>query len=163
MILILAIVFRKLHSSGTSLPVTAEWIDGLSLESYRPMVRLLDDQDIQFLRAQPGFTPAMAAKHRIQRSRIFRAYLDRLSGDFGRVSTALKLIMLHSGLDRPDLASVLLHHQLMFATGMICIQIRLFFYRWGIGTVDAASLVRLFDLMRLELRSLVPVTEPAGA
>jgi hypothetical protein len=30
-------------------------------------------------------------------------------------------------------------------------------YRWGVGAVDVSSLVKIFDLMRLELRTLVPV------
>lgn len=163
MLLAVAVLFRKISSPGSSLPVTAEWIEALSLDHYRPMMRLLDGQDIAFLRSQPGFTPAMAANLRLQRCRVFRGYLRCLSADFGRVSTALRLVMLHSGLDRPDLASVLMHHQLMFAGGLFLVQVRLFLYRWGIGTVDAASLVKLFDLMRLELRNMVPMAEPAGA
>jgi len=163
MLLAVALLFRKLNSPVNSLPVTAEWIEALSLEHYRPMMRLLDGQDIAFLRSQPGFTPAMATHLRIQRCRVFRGYLRCLSADFSRVCTALRLVMLHSGLDRPDLASVLVHHQLMFACGLLLVQIRLVLYRWGIGTVDAVSLVKLFDLMRLELRNMVPMSQPANA
>jgi hypothetical protein len=43
------------------------------------------------------------------------------------------------------------------------VKVRLFLYRWGLGTVDAASLVKLFDAMRLELQSVVPMAEPAFA
>jgi len=163
MLLTVALLFRKLSSPGSSLPVTAEWIEALSLEHYRPMMRLLDPGDITFLRSQPGYTPAMSANLRIQRCRVFRGYLSCLSADFSRVCTALRLVMLHSGQDRPDLASVLLHHQLMFASGLLLVQARLFLYRWGIGTVDAMSLVKLFDLMRLELRHMVPMAEPTNA
>jgi hypothetical protein len=163
MLLAAALLFRKLNSPGGSLPVTAEWIDALSVEQYLPMMRLLDGQDLAFLRSQPGFTPAMAANLRVQRCRVFRGYLRCLDTDFSRVSTALKLVMLHSGLDRPDLASVLVHHQLMFASGLAMIQVRLFLYRWGVGTVDVASLVKIFDTMRMELRSMVPMTQLACA
>lgn len=163
MLVAIAFLFRKLSSPGSSLPVTAEWIEALSLDHYRPMMRLLDGEDIAFLRSQPGFTPAMAKNLRAQRCRVFRGYLGCLSADFGRVCTALKLVMLHSGLDRPDLASVLVHHQLMFACGVLLVQVRLFLYRWGIGTVDATSLVGLFDLMRVELRNMVPMTASANA
>jgi hypothetical protein len=163
MLLAVALLFRKLNSPGGSLPVTAEWIDALSLEHYRPMMRLLDGQDLAFLRGQPGFTPAMAVNLRLKRCRVFRGYLRCLSADFGRVCTALKVVMLHSGIDRPDLASILVHHQLMFASGLATVQVRLLLYRWGIGTVDVASLVKLFDTMRLELRSMVPMGEPACA
>ena len=163
MLLAIALLFRKLSSPGSCLPVTAEWIEALSLEQYRPMMRLLDGQDLAFLRGQPGFTPAMEVRLRVQRCRVFRGYLRCLDADFSRVCTALKLVMLHSGLDRPDLASVLLHHQLMFASGLVVVQVRLFLYRWGLGTADVASLVNLFDVMRLELRSMVPMAELACA
>jgi hypothetical protein len=163
MLLVVALLFCKLNSPGCSLPVTAEWIDELSLEHYRPMMRLLDGQDFAFLRGQPAFKPAMTVHLRVQRSRVFRGYLRCLTADFSRVCTALKLVMLESGSGRPDLASVLLHYQFMFASGLAFVQVRLFLYRWGLGTVDAASLVKLFDAMRLELQSVVPMAEQAFA
>jgi len=73
MLLAIALLFRKLSSPGSSLPVTAEWIEALSLEQYRPMMRLLDGQDLEFLRGQPGFTPAMEVRLRVQRCRVFAA------------------------------------------------------------------------------------------
>jgi hypothetical protein len=71
--------------------------------------------------------------------------------------------MLQSRHDRPDLAGVLVQHQVMFASGMAMVYFRLFLYRWGVCGVDVTSLVKNFDLMRLELRSLVPATLSMGA
>lgn len=159
----LFLLVRKVAFSGGSLPLTAEWIDELSIERYRPMMRLLDSGDLEFLRSQPGFTPRMASKLRIQRCQIFRGYLRCLSGDFQRVCAAIKLLMLQSGHDRPDLAGVLVQHQMTFACGMAAVYCRLFLYRWGVCGVDVTSLVKNFDLMRLELRSLVPASLPMGA
>src|SRR5271157_1155753 len=101
------VLARKLASTDARLPLTAEWIDELSIERYRPMMHLLDGGDVEFLRSQPGFTPGMAAKLRIERCQVFRGYLRCLHTDFQRVCAALKLLMLHSRYDRPDLASVL--------------------------------------------------------
>jgi len=143
--------------------VTAEWIDELSIERYRPMMRLLDGEDLEFLGSQPGFAPRMAAKLRLQRCQIFRGYLRCLNLDFKRVCTALKVLMLQSRHDRPDLASALVRQQLMFAFGMTMVQSRLFLYRWGVCGVDVTSLVKIFEAMRLELRSLVPAALPVGA
>jgi len=39
------ILIRKMNGGGYSLPVTAEWINDLSTEQYRPMLRLLDSAD----------------------------------------------------------------------------------------------------------------------
>ena len=157
------VLARKLASTDTSLPLTAEWIDELSIERYRPMMHLLDGGDAEFLRSQPGFTPGMAAKLRIERCQVFRGYLRCLRTDFQRVCAALKLLMLHSRDDRPDLAGVLVHQQLMFECGLVLVGFRLFLYRFGLCGVDVTDLVKIFDLMRLELRRLVPATAAVGA
>ena len=149
--------------SPSSLPVTAEWIEGLSIDRYRPMLRLLDSSDLGFLRAQPGFKPQMETRLRIQRCRLFRDYLRNLEQDFRRISTALKILMVQSAQDRPDLASVLLRNQMTFAYGMMMVQCQLWCYRYGLGTVDIAGLLKLFDGMRLELRTLVPCELALGA
>src|SRR6516165_3211006 len=107
LILATVIVFRKLGSANRSLPVTAEWIDELSTDNYRPMMRLLDSRDIEFLRSQAGYTRKMEIKLRVQRCQIFRGYLRCLDLDFRRVCTALKLVLVQSAQDRPDLSVVL--------------------------------------------------------
>lgn len=163
LILATVAVVRKLSSADRSLPVTAEWIDELSTDRYLPMMRLLDSRDIEFLRSQPGFTPKMESKLRAQRSQIFRGYLRSLDMDFKRVCMALKLVLVQSQQDRPDLSAVLVHHQIMFTSGLLAVYFRLFLYRWGICTVDVTSLVQIFDLMRIELRNLVPAALPVCA
>jgi len=159
----LFLLVQKVAFNGGSLPLTAEWIDELSIERYRPMMRLLDGADLEFLRSQPGFTPRMATKLRIQRCQIFRGYLRCLNGDFQRVCAAIKILMLQSRQDRPDLAGLLVQQQMRFACEMGLVYFRLVLYRWGVCGVDVTSLVKNFDLMRLELRSLVPATLTMGA
>ena len=153
---------RKVAFGGV-LPVTSEWIEDLSLDRYRPMLRMLDGDDIEFLRSQPGFTPAMATKLRAQRTQIFRGYLKSLETDFARVCSAIKLIMVQCKTDRPELAETLLQQQLSFACSMFGVRLRLQLYSWGICGVDVSQLVKLFDSMRLELRTLVPATSSMGA
>jgi hypothetical protein len=105
----------------------------------------------------------MEAKVRMEQCRIFRGYLRRLRTDFQRVCAALKLLMAHSRYDRPDLASVLIQQQVMFECGMALVGLRLFLYRWGLCGVDVTDLVEIFDLMRLELRRLVPASAAVSA
>jgi hypothetical protein len=152
----LFVMVRKVISAGVELPLDSQWITELSVERYKPMLRLLDERDLEFLRSQPGFNPRMEARLRAQRCQIFRDYLNGLETDFRRVCTALKLLMLQSQFDRPDLASVLIHQQASFALGMAIVNVRLVFYRWGLSGVDVTDLVKRFDAMRLELRSLAP-------
>jgi hypothetical protein len=159
---VLAYLVRKVAFGG-ELPVTSEWIEDLSLDRYRPMLRMLDGDDIEFLRSQPGFTPGMATKLRAQRTQIFRGYLKSLEADFARVCSAIKLIMVHCNNDRPELAETLVQQQIGFACSMLGVRIRLMLYSWGVCGVDVTRLVKLFDSMRQELRSLVPATSNMAA
>jgi hypothetical protein len=159
----LLLMVRGASSASPGLPVTAEWIDELSPERYRPMMRLLDDRDVEFLRSQPGFTPKMATKMRAQRVQIFRGYLRTLDIDFQRVCTAVKILTVQSQRDRPDLAIILLRQKLAFSLCLVYAEMRLVLYRYGLGGMNAAVLVNCFDVMRLELRSLVPVGMSAAA
>jgi hypothetical protein len=147
---------RRIGSGSESLPVTTEWLGDLSDARYRPMLRLLDESDIRFLRTQKNFTPVMEKKLRAQRAEAFRGYLHMLESDFKRVCLALKVMMVQSDCDRPDLASALIHRQLTFACALLHVQFRLVLFRWGIAGVDASGLIRMFDGMRLELKTLVP-------
>ncbi len=151
-------LLRRLTAPRTALPVTAGWIDELSVERYRPMMRLLDGDDLELLKSQPGFSAQKLSQVRAQRCQIFRGYLQCLSTDFHRVCLATKILLMQSQSDRPDLASALLRAQVLFALGMSAVQMRLFLYRWGFCRVDVSDLVKIFDCMRLELRSLVPAT-----
>jgi hypothetical protein len=157
----IAFVLRK-AASQQPLPVTSEWIDELSIERYRPMLRLLSEDDLRFLQSQPGFTPEMARRFRAQRSQIFRGYLRWLQNDFDRVCAALRLLMLQSHQDRPDLATILLKQRAVFTLGMFEVRVRLQLYRWGVAGVDVAAVIRSFDTLRLELRQMVPAQAAAS-
>lgn len=163
LLLALGLAIRKLGFASSNLPVTAEWIDELSIERYRPMGRLLDGGDMEFLRSQPGFTPQLLKKLRRQRYQIFRGYLACLHEDFARVCSAIELLMRQHEQERPGLAAALLRHRLAFAAGMAVLYVRLVLYRWGVGGVDVGGLVRSFDRMRLELLDLLPAAVPMGA
>jgi hypothetical protein len=46
---------------------------------------------------------------------------------------------------------------------LVLVGLRLFLYRFGVCGVDVTDLVKNFDVMRLELRRLVPANMAAGA
>jgi hypothetical protein len=154
------LAIRKLGFAARYLPVTSEWIDELSAERYRPMARLLDSGDLEFLRTQPGFTPAVLRGIRRRRCRLFRGYLRCLQHDFGSVCTAISLVMRQSEEDRIRMAAALLRHRLMFAAGVALVHCRLALHCWGLCKVSVAGLVKRFDRMRSELRTLVPAAVP---
>ncbi len=135
-------------------PLTDSSIHELSFDRYRAMVHLLDQDDFRFLQAQPGCTPEMVRILRAQRYRIFRGYLRSLEADFKRTSMALKILMVQSRCDRPDLATRLLRSQVGFAYGMVLVRMRAVLYSLGLGTVDVKPLLGLFGALRSETHAL---------
>jgi hypothetical protein len=79
-----------------------------------------------------------------------------LSRDFSLVGAALRLMMMYSAQDRPDLAGILYKQQALFAVGMLIVQWRLALHTCGLGTVDVSGLVRGMEFMRQELRHMIP-------
>lgn len=159
----IAPVLALKRATTSKRPVTADWIDDLSVERYRPMLRLLDDAELQFLCSRTVVTPALMAQFRRQRCQIFRGYLRFLRGDFHKICGATKVLLVQAAADRPDLASRLIHSQVEFAWSMALVYVRLALYSCGIGTVNAASLLRLFDGVRVELQALSPARTSAAA
>jgi hypothetical protein len=123
------------------------------------MLRLLDEQDFLLLRSQPGFTPEMTERVRLQRCQIFRQYLFSLNSDFQQTVAFLKMLMAQSSQDRPELARLLVRTQVLFALGMLLVRLRLFLYRWGLAKVDISPLIAMFDFVRDKLRAFAPLEQ----
>ena len=132
------------------------WLEEVCTDRYRPMLRLLDGRDLEFLRSQPGVTAAMVAQLRRERCRIFRGYLQCLSTDFQRVCWAVKLLLLQSNQDRPDLAALLLRTQFSFACAVCGMHARVTLHAWGLGTVNISGLLQRFDFVRNQLCGMTP-------
>ena len=152
----MAICVGRLITRDTGMQVDPERALQLSSERYRPMLRLLSDEDLNFLMQQPGFRRGMEVRLRAQRYQIFKAYLHALDRDFRYLCAAIKTLIVQSHQDRPDLARALYRYELAFALGMLQAQFKMLFYRLGLGTVDAGRLVNLFDVTRRRLRELAP-------
>ena len=161
--LVALFLVRRLGSDHQLLPVTTDWLNELSTDRYRPMLRLLDATDFQFLRTQPGFTPEMATRLRRQRVQAFRGYLRLLEADFDQVAAALRMILAQSAVDRPELVSQVFERRVKFALGVIGVRCHLLLFGFGSSGADASGLIRLFDGMRIDLHSLVPATSPIAA
>lgn len=102
--------FRRLLAPAADLSRLAEF----SVEAYRPMERLLLEDDIHFLRRQIGFEPHMEKRLRVDRRRVFRAYLRNLTADFRLLHRAARILVSQHPEDRPDLAAGLVRQQLLF-------------------------------------------------
>jgi hypothetical protein len=157
----LGALIRRLAVQSQCLPVTAEWIDELSLDRYRPMLRLLGEDDTVYLRQREGYSRKQACAYRSARCQIIRGYLNWLEEDFARIATALRVLMVQSHQDRPDLAILLIRHKIIFHYGIMAIRLHLLVYRWGLTRVDTSLVMGAFDSLRVELRQMVPVAVAA--
>jgi hypothetical protein len=130
---------------------------------YRPMERLLQEEDFRFLSSQPGFSARLGRRFRAQRRRIFRAYLRSLSMDFGRVSKACQILVIHAAEDRGDLARGIIRQRLLFALGILAVEGRLLLHAAGVGTVDVRGLVESLETMQAQIQVLLTPPQAAMA
>lgn len=155
----------KTLMSGRKEALPADWENIFSPARYKPMERLLDPGDHEFLASQPSFSRRMGRRFRANRIAIFRGYARCLGRDFARVSGALKMLMVHASVDRSALAGLLLKQRLMFSYTMFSLEVKLALhgFGWSAPTVDVRNLVGALDAMRSQLRALTAVAEPTLA
>jgi hypothetical protein len=142
-----AVLFRGLFSRDSDSAHLAEWLDDFSLDTYRPMERLLNEEDYRFLERQPGYQPAIARQLRAERKRIFRAYLRQLARDFGRLVSIGELIMVGSQQDRTDLARTIASAQRQFYWNIACVEVSLV-VPFRTGSPQIAQLIGAMETMR---------------
>jgi hypothetical protein len=156
------LVCRKLVVDA-DLPADDDWVQQLSPARYKPLERLLDVGEYSRLKSHPAITRKMLRSFRNHRISIFRGYLNSLSVDYSRVCQTVKLLMVHSAQDRPDLASLLVKHRVTFTLRFMTAECRLTLHALGIGDVDVAGMVASLDSMRMELHSLMAAAQPTAA
>lgn len=155
-------VFRKLAAAENL--TDQDWMALISLDRYRPMLRLLDGTEYAGLRASRACSRKMLRTFRHNRIRVFRGYLTCMSTDYRRACTAIKLLMVQSMKDRPDLAAVLVRQRATFTAQLILVEFRLNLYAIGLGRVNVDGLVSALDNMRVELHGLMEAAaHPAAA
>ena len=160
--LILLLLVRRLTAPSTISECDPEWVANFTTASYRPMLRLLGEEDFNFLAAQPGITSETVRTFRRERRRVFRTYLRSLVRDFHRLHLAARMTLLYASEDRPDLAQALLRQRVMFAWAVTTVEFRLLLHAAGLAAVDVRGLIGALEDMRLNVGSFTPSAEPAG-
>ena len=125
--------------------------DSFSLDRYQPMAGLLTDDDLVFLKAQPGYAAEMGARWKRGRRRIFRLYLHELKSDFRRLHEQARELVAQSGEDSAELVAVLMRQQTTFWRATTALELRLALESLGIGKVDVAPFMQLIEAMRVDL------------
>jgi hypothetical protein len=154
------VVFVRLNSKERLAAAPQDWEGIFSPAAYQPMERLLGGADEQFVRSH---SPARERKHRAVRVQIFRGYLRQMSQDFNRVCQAVKMLMVSSRVDRPDLAGLLMKQQVGFAVALMRIRLDLVLYQFGWAGVDLKQLMQPLNTVRAQLQSLAAGPQAAFA
>lgn len=155
LLMAVAVVFMVLQKIGPDRSAPVEMVSQQSLtDRYRPMLRLLDESDCEFVAA--GFPGGSELRRfRADRRSLFRVYLRNLGADHARIVGAMRNLIVESQLDRPDLVKLLYRCQCMFALAMISVEFKLFLHALGVGTVDVRSLVAAVEGLQLQLQDMV--------
>jgi hypothetical protein len=138
-------------------PAGGRDMEGFSLARYEPMLRLLRDDDLEFLAAQPGYKPEIGKKLRADRRRIFRLYLTELVSDFRRLHATARLAVADSPAENSKLVGVLMRQEVTFWTALAIVEARLMLP--GVQ-VDVRGFVETVEAMRVDLARL---NAPAAA
>lgn len=124
----------------------------LTADRYRPMLRLLSDNDLAFL-ADPKQRKSLKTRRRL----LFREYLRCLARDYATLLAGVRDAMVRSGVDRPDLARALARNRMLFAIAICKVEFRLALHATGAGTVDISGLVDALEALRGQVRVMTAV------
>jgi hypothetical protein len=129
----------------------------LSADRYRPMLRLLSDDDLAFISADSKLHRTL----RTRRRELFRGYLRCLTRDYARLLGGVRQVMVNSGMDRPDLARALAKNRALFAIAICKVEFRLALHATGVGTVDISGLVGALEALRGQVTVLSTASQAA--
>ena len=150
----IASLVRRSQTDLSGIPeLDADSPDRFCLETYRPMERLFDEADFEFLASQPGYDPRIARKLRTERRRIFRGYLRCLISDFNSLVRSAQLIALHSPEDNPELAGAIFRVRLAFFWNVAATETRLALAPLPLGSINPERLIGCLTTLRDNLEN----------
>jgi hypothetical protein len=114
--------------------VSPLWLAEFSLARYRPMRRLLSENDLRFLESRPGYRPEVGRTLRAERRKAFRGYLNEIKKDFWTIHALAKQILLDWPEDNPELGVLLMKSQGRFLWSLARIEFYLALHWTGIST-----------------------------
>ncbi len=155
--------YRELPPDANSRLDTPAIIPDVALDRYRPMARLLRDEDLRFLESRPGYRPEMGAQLRRSHRRIFRLYLAELSADFRQLHAAARRIVADAPEQHSAMVGMLMRQQLVFWRALASIELRLALDWAGLGAADAQRLIHTVEQLQRALVSMHPAPLAAPA
>ena len=134
--------------------------ESFSPAHYEPMKRLLSEEDFDFLKQKPGVSPALIRRMRLQRRKVFRAYLLELASDFNKLHEEARLMLTVAPEEYSDLVGILMRSQLRFWSALAGVEMRLTLHAMGIGRVDIRGLLAPLETLNAAVHRTSPGLEP---
>lgn len=157
-----ALLVRKITAKQAADGYDPQWFEDFSVSRYRPMLRLLSEDDYEFLASQAGYEGKIASELRSERRKVFRAYLRNLVRDFHRLQHVAKMMAVYSPQDRPELVAALLKQRITFSLAVFSVRVRLVLHAAGIGSVDVRNLIGSLDHLHLRVENMMPQSSQAA-
>lgn len=132
------------------------WVEDFSVSKYRPMQRLLNREDYQFLAAQRGYDPSIAKTLRKDRRRVFRSYLSAMHRDFDRLYYTAKSVAVHAQVDQSQLLQALVTQRAVFIWAMFLVNFRLTLNAVGVDSINTQPLFEALESLRNTASILQP-------
>ena len=145
------VLTRMLLRQRSAATLDSDETDIFSLDRYQPMGRLMAEEDLVFLKFQPGYRAEMGERWKRERRRIFRLYLAELKADFRRLHARARKLVAESGADSSALVEVLMKQHVKFLMATTALEFRLALQQIGVGRVDITPLIELVEAMRVDL------------
>lgn len=149
--LLLWVLTRMILRRRGSAALDSDDSSNFSLDRYQPMGRLMAEEDLVFLKSQPGYRAEIGERWKRERRRVFRLYLAELKADFRRLHAHARELIAASGADSAALLEVLMKQQFTFMMATTALEFRLALQWIGIGRVDITPLIQMVEAMRVDL------------
>lgn len=162
LVLTVTLALRRLMRQGQHAQFDADWLNDFSAAKYRPMMRLLAEDDYEFLALQPGYQAQLAKQLRAERRKIFRAYLRNLTADFERLYRSGQVIVTYSAGDKSELAAALFRQRVHFYWALSLVYARLSIHAFGWTNIEVSNLLRSLEHLRQSLDNVM-AGQPIGA
>jgi hypothetical protein len=156
------LLVRRLTAPAAISECDPEWVANFSIASYRPMLRLLTEDDCKYFASQRGVSSKAVQELRRERRRIFKSYLRNLVKDFHRLHLAARMTLIYATEDRPEFAQTLLRQRVTFAWAVMMVELRLALHAFGLGPVDVRQLLGALEDMRTNIASMPAAPQAAG-
>lgn len=141
----LYLAHRRMRTATSQNRIDWKRVQSFRGDTYRPLVRLLSGDDLQFLQRLPGYQPDIALRLRRERKQLRRRFLDRLEMDFKQLHLVARTLVRDQEQDRPELVLALVRTDAEFRWNLFRVRLGLALE----GLPVPAALVRPLETERL--------------